>query len=153
MGFIETICTSAAKGTVKTPVTEAEFRAGYGIVGDAHAGDWPRQVSILARESIEAFRRRCLDGADGPIISDGAFGENLITSGVDLAGLKIGDRILVGDRVVLEVTQIGKECHEGCAIRELTGDCIMPREGIFCRMVQGGMLRPGDAVSVVKVSP
>lgn len=136
MGTIRAINVSHRKGTVKLPVPEARLRVGHGIEGDAHAGDWHRQVSLLPHESIEAVRARL------PELEDGAFAENIVTEGVDLATARVGDRIRAGD-ALLEVTQIGKECHKGCVIREVTGDCIMPREGIFCRVLRGGAIAPG----------
>ena len=142
MGRIEAICISPGKGTVKTTVPEAELRVAHGIVGDAHAGDWHRQVSLLPSESIAKVRDLM------PDLADGAFAENLVTSGVDLAGVKVGDRGAVGDDALLEVTQIGKECHNGCAIKKITGDCIMPREGIFCRVLEGGHIRPGSRAAL-----
>jgi MOSC domain-containing protein YiiM len=142
MGRIEAICISREKGTVKETVTDAELRAGHGIVGDAHAGDWHRQVSLLPSESIAKVR------AMMPDLADGAFAENLVTSGVDLARVQVGDKVALGDGVLLEVTQIGKECHKGCAIRQITGDCIMPREGIFCRVLNGGRIAPGVSASL-----
>jgi len=142
LGRIEAICISLEKGTVKEPVADAELRAGHGIVGDAHAGPWHRQVSLLPSESIARVRELM------PDLADGAFAENLVTSGVDLAGVRVGDTVAIGDQVVLEVTQIGKECHQGCAIRQITGDCIMPREGIFCRVLSGGLIRPGAAAAL-----
>lgn len=140
MGTIRAICISAAKGECKRPVQAAELRGEHGIVGDAHAGPWNRQVSLLPDESIEGMRRLI------PDLADGDFAENVITVGVDLAGVAVGDRLRAGRQVILEVTQIGKECHEACAIREKTGDCIMPREGVFCRVIAGGMLAPGDSI-------
>jgi MOSC domain-containing protein YiiM len=142
MGRIEAICISPEKGTVKETVTEAELRIKHGIVGDAHAGDWHRQVSLLPSESIAKVREMM------PELADGAFAENLVTSGIDLAHIQIGDKVSIGDDVLLEVTQIGKECHHGCAIRQITGDCIMPREGIFCRVLQGGNIQPGSSASL-----
>ena len=142
MGKIEAICISREKGTVKETVTTAELRVKHGIVGDAHAGDWHRQVSLLPSESIAKVRDMM------PELADGAFAENLVTSGVDLAHVRIGDKVSIGDDVLLEVTQIGKECHHGCAIRQITGDCIMPREGIFCRVLQGGNIQPGSSASL-----
>jgi MOSC domain-containing protein YiiM len=139
MGSIRAITVSPGKGTVKEPVAGARLRAGHGIEGDAHAGDWHRQVSLLPHESIEAVR------AQLPDLADGAFAENIVTEGIDLARALVGDRLRMGD-VLLEVTQIGKECHHGCVIREVTGDCIMPREGIFCRVVQSGSIAPGTTV-------
>ena len=142
MGRIEAICISREKGTVKETVTEAELRIKHGIVGDAHAGDWHRQVSLLPSESIAKVREMM------PELADGAFAENLVTSGVDLAHVHIGDKVAIGTEVLLEVTQIGKECHHGCAIRQITGDCIMPREGIFCRVLNGGHIQPGSSATL-----
>ncbi len=142
MGKIEAICISREKGTVKETVNTAELRVKHGIVGDAHAGDWHRQVSLLPSESIAKVREMM------PELADGAFAENLVTSGVDLAHVRIGDKVSIGDDVLLEITQIGKECHHGCAIRQITGDCIMPREGIFCRVLQGGNIQPGSSASL-----
>jgi MOSC domain-containing protein YiiM len=139
-GIVQDICISDAKGETKQPVVRAEVLAGHGIVGDAHAGDWPRQISLLPVESIAVFRERL------PDLAPGAFAENIVTRGFNLGALRIGDRIRLGGAVLLEVTQIGKECHEDCEIRRATGDCIMPREGIFCRVLVGGSLQPGDRV-------
>lgn len=144
MGVLEAICVSVEKGTVKLAVPSAELRESWGIEGDAHAGEWHRQISLLAGESIDLVREMM------PELDYGMFGENLVTRGVDLAGLAIGDRLLVGDQVVLEVTQVGKECHNGgCPIQKATGDCIMPREGIFCKVLAGGGVAPGNVVLVV----
>ena len=140
MGTIKAICISEKKGERKRPVSSVELRPDHGIVGDAHAGRWPRQVSLLPAESIEKMRRRI------PELSDGDFAENIVTTGVDLARIDIGDRLQAGGGVVLEVTQIGKVCHNTCAIQQQTGECIMPREGVFCRVVTGGALRPGDPI-------
>ena len=139
-GRVEAICTSAEKGVVKTEVPQAELKVDHGIVGDAHAGDWHRQVSLLATESIAKVK------AVMPELAHGAFAENVVTSGLELKSLPIGTRLQLG-AVQLEVTQIGKECHSGCAIKEITGDCVMPREGIFCKVLTGGVIRPGDPVS------
>ena len=136
MGIIRAINISPKKGTVKEPVPAARLRAEHGIEGDAHAGTWHRQVSLLPHESIESVR------AQLPDLADGAFAENIVTEGIDLAGVRVGDRIEAGE-ALLEITQIGKECHQGCVIREVTGDCIMPREGIFCRVLRGGAIEPG----------
>jgi len=144
MGRIETICISTRKGRIKKPISTAEFRKDYGIVGDAHAGNWHRQVSILPKESIDMMRKQI------PNLADGAFAENIITSGLDFSRIEIGTRFLLGETILLEVTQIGKECHTACAIRNLTGDCIMPREGIFCRVIQGGNVNPGAWVEVTE---
>ncbi len=140
MGRAVAICIGRRRGTVKKPVRSAKFKPGYGIVGDAHAGDGDRQVSMLAKESIDAIR------ATIPTLGYGAFAENIITAGIDYASIAVGDRIILGNDVILEVSQIGKECHTACAIQRLVGDCIMPREGLFCRVLRGGRLKPGDAV-------
>jgi len=133
------VCISRNKGERKTPVEQVELQDEHGIVGDAHAGPWHRQVSLLATESIAKMRALGLD------VDSGDFAENLTTRGIDLVGLPIGTRLAVG-ATVLEVTQIGKECHTRCAIYHQAGDCVMPKEGIFARVVQGGTIRPGDAI-------
>ncbi len=141
MGLIEAICISAEKGVVKTAVGEITLRNDWGIEGDAHAGNWHRQVSILAGESIDRMRRKI------PELAHGMFAENIVTRGIDLSVLIIGDSLLIGDEIVLEITRIGKECHNaGCAIQSATGECIMPKEGLFCRVVKGGTIKPGMVV-------
>lgn len=140
MGRVVAVCISRRKGTVKKPVRSAKFEPDYGIVGDAHAGSRHRQVSMLAKESIDAIR------ATIPNLAYGAFAENIVTAGGDYASIAVGDRIILGNDIILEVSQIGKECHTACAIQRLVGDCIMPREGLFCRVLRGGRLKPGDAV-------
>ena len=147
MGSIKAICISEKKGTTKTSVDGCTFVTEHGIEGDAHAGPWHRQVSLLAHESIERMR------AVYPAIDDGAFAENVVVDGVDLHAVGVGDRLRLGEGVELQVTQIGKECHHGCVIREKTGDCIMPREGIFCRVLSGGEVRCGDAVEALHETP
>lgn len=122
---------SERQGEQKRPVERALLREDHGIVGDAHAGDWHRQVSLLAEEEIDTMRGR------GVELGYGDFAENLTTRGVDLAALPVGARLEVGP-ALLEVTQIGKECHHGCAIRQAVGDCVMPRKGIFARVLRGG---------------
>ena len=146
MGHIEAICISAKKGRVKKPIETAKFRENHGIVSDAHAGDWHRQISILPQESIDIMREQI------PNLADGAFAENIVTAGLDFSRVEIGTRFHCGDSVVLEVTQIGKKCHTACAIRTMIGDCIMPREGIFCRVLQGGELKPGDRAEIAAVA-
>lgn len=141
-GRVSAICTSSEKGVVKKPLESVELQTEHGLVGDAHAGDWLRQVSLLATESIERVRKVI------PELEDGAFAENIVTEGVDLVSVGIGNKILLGDAIELEVTQIGKECHNACAIKEATGDCVMPREGIFCRVIAGGTLKKGDLVRI-----
>ncbi|NTV14481.1 MAG: MOSC domain-containing protein [Desulfobulbaceae bacterium] len=139
MAHVEAVCISSKKGMVKKEQPEVILKTGWGIEGDAHAGDWHRQVSLLAGESIDTVKVIL------PTLKNGAFAENLITRGLDLSGLKIGDRLQVGAEIILEITQIGKECHnQGCAIKKATGDCIMPKEGLFSRVLQGGKVRPGD---------
>ena len=140
MGRVVAVCIGRRRGTVKKAVRSAKFEPDYGIVGDAHAGKRHRQVSMLAKESIDDIR------ATIPNLAYGAFAENIVTSGIDYALIAVGDRIILGDNIVLEVSQIGKECHTACAIQRLSGDCIMPREGLFCRVLRGGRLKPGDAV-------
>ncbi len=139
-GTVRAVCISPAKGTEKKPVEKGVFIPGFGIENDAHAGSGHRQVSLLSCESVEEFNRR------GAGVTDGAFGENLLVEGIDLKTLPIGS-VLKAGTVVLRTTQIGKDCHSSCAIRRRTGDCIMPREGIFAEVLEGGEIRPGDAVT------
>ena len=143
MGKIVAVCTSPAKGTRKENVNSAEIIEDYGIKGDAHAGKWHRQISLLSLEQIEAFRRR------GAEVEFGDFGENIVVSGFDFKTLPIGTQFGCSE-VVLELTQIGKECHHGCAIFQAMGDCIMPREGVFCRVLHGGHIKEGDEFSIIK---
>ncbi len=141
MGKLLAICTSPRRGTVKTPVESAVLTPEWGIETDAHGGSWHRQVSLLSAEKIEQFRKKLW-------VEYGAFGENLVVEGFDLRTLPVPSRLAVGG-AVLELTQIGKECHNDCAIRQKTGDCIMPREGVFARVVQGGIIRVGDPVTLL----
>jgi MOSC domain-containing protein YiiM len=144
MAHVEAVCLSHKKGIVKKEQDQVVARENWGIEGDAHAGDWHRQVSLLAGESIDTVKKIL------PSLKNGAFAENIITRGVDLSGLNKGDRLQVGDEVVLEITQIGKECHNsGCAIKKATGDCIMPREGIFAQVIQGGTLTKEQEITVI----
>lgn len=140
-GRIRAISVSSQKGEPKHNVPEAELRADFGIVGDAHAGSGLRQVSLLALESIEELR---VKGAD---ISPGDFAENITAEGLDLSALAVGHRLRIGDAVELEVTQLGKRCHGRCRIYEKLGDCIMPRQGVFARVTAGGRIKVGDAIS------
>lgn len=146
MGKLIAICTSEKKGTQKEPVETAVLREDHGIVGDAHAGNWHRQVSLLGLEKIEAFRAK---GAD---VDFGAFGENLIIEGFDFRNLPVGTRFAIGE-ALLEMTQIGKECHSHCAIFHMVGDCIMPREGVFAKVIRGGQIKAGDEVTEIKPDP
>ncbi len=136
-GMIRAVCTSPAKGTVKRPVEMGLLVRGYGIEHDAHAGNGHRQVSLLSRESAEK---------GGPDIQDGDYGENLLVEGMDLQNLPVGTLLQAGT-AVLRITQIGKECHTDCEIRRRTGDCVMPRVGVFAEVLEGGEVRPGDVVS------
>lgn len=142
MGEIKAICISRERGTQKTEIPEAEIQVDWGIVGDAHGGKWHRQISLLSFEKIEAFRAR------GAEIDFGAFGENLIVEGYDLRKLPVGTRFQIGD-VLLEMTQIGKECHSHCEIFKKMGDCIMPREGVFAQVLQGGHIKKGDRIEAI----
>jgi MOSC domain-containing protein YiiM len=140
-GKVLAVCTSDRKGIRKRDVGEAELRPDWGIVGDAHAADWHRQVSLLAWESIEKMR------ALGLNVNTGSFAENITTEGISLVDLPLGTHLRLGETLV-EVTQIGKECHTRCAIYTQAGDCVMPREGIFVRVHQGGWVRAGDTIAV-----
>lgn len=142
-GKVLAVCTSAEKGEVKRDVGEAVFVVNHGIEGDAHAGPWHRQVSLLSISSIEKMRAK---GAD---VGYGDFAENLTIEGIEVYQLPVGTRLRVGDEVELEVTQIGKKCHSGCAIMQQVGDCVMPREGIFARVVRGGKVKRGDVVEII----
>lgn len=139
------VSVSDKKGVVKHNVPEARLRVEHGLEGDAHAEGGKRQVSLLAVESIEKMR------AMGAEVKPGDFAENITTQGLAVDALPIGAHLRVGPEAELVVTQIGKACHKGCAIRDLVGDCIMPREGIFARVVKGGPVRPGDVVEVLSV--
>ncbi len=144
-GTVVSVNTSRKKGQLKIPVDAVELLAGEGIAGDAHKGFAHRQVSLLMIEDIEAQRARVGDTAAVPL-GPGAYAENLTTRGIDLGALRVGDELAVGGSVRLRVSQIGKECHTKCAVFKLTGDCIMPVRGLFCEVLAGGAVRPGDAV-------
>lgn len=145
VGRIAAVCLSEKKGTVKTAVSCAVLEAGRGFSGDAHAGDWHRQVSLLDTADIEMMRAKGL-----PDLAHGAFGENLVLDGVDLASLGLGSRLAVGAEAELEISQRGKVCHSRCAIYHRTGDCIMPRNGVFARVARGGEVAAGDQVRVLR---
>jgi MOSC domain-containing protein YiiM len=134
---------SEKKGVVKHPIEKGYFKENYGLDGDAHAGSWHRQVSLLGVESIEKMKVSGLNG-----LCTGKFAENLTTEGIVLFEIPVGTKIKIGE-VVMEVTQIGKECHLGCEIRDLVGDCVMPREGIFTRILTGGWIKPGDEIDII----
>ena len=146
MGYIRGICISKERGTAKHEVESAKFIPDWGIEGDAHAGHWHRQVSLLSLEKINEFRAK---GAD---VALGAFGENLIVEGFDLRNLPIGTQLCSGD-VLLEITQIGKECHSHCEIYKKMGDCIMPREGVFTEVLHGGHIQKGDQIEMIPPEP
>lgn len=143
MGKIIAVCTSEKKGMRKKNVGSAELKVNHGIVGDAHAGDWHRQVSLLAMESIEKMRQMGLN------VGPGDFAENLTTEGIDLVSLPVGTKLQIGPEAIAEVTQIGKECHTRCAIYYQAGDCVMPKEGIFVAIVKGGTVSVGDTIEVI----
>lgn len=142
-GKIIAVCRSDKKGTRKQEVREGVLEANFGLVGDAHADSTThRQVSLLAKESIEKMRALGLE------VSPGDFAENLTTEGIDLLSLPVGTRLRIGKEVLLEITQIGKECHTGCAIFQQVGKCIMPEEGVFARVLRGGTVRTGDEIRI-----
>ncbi len=140
-GIVKAVCLSETKGIAKKDIKKALFIENYGMEKDAHAGNWHRQISLLSYEQVEAFRKR------GVQVEDGAFGENLLVSGIEFKLLPIGSKIICNE-VELEVTQIGKECHSGCEIFNQVGDCIMPREGIFAVVKKGGIIHTGDEMYV-----
>jgi MOSC domain-containing protein YiiM len=145
MARIIAVCSSEKKGTKKEIIAEGVLREDYGLVGDAHAdSSTHRQVSLLAMESVNKMQSPGLD--NGP----GDFAENLTTEGIDLVSLPVGTHISIGDEIILELTQIGKECHTGCAIYRQVGKCIMPEEGVFTRVIHGGLVRAGDTIMVAE---
>lgn len=140
---VVSINVSHKKGVKKTPVQEAQVLENKGIMGDAHAStEWHRQVSLLAKESIDKMRAKGLD------VNPGDFAENITTEGIDLLSLPVGTRMRIGSEVIAEVSQIGKECHTRCAIYHQAGDCVMPKEGIFIRILRGGNIKVGDSIEV-----
>ena len=143
MASVVSLNISEKKGTVKVEVNEATFKVDHGIVGDAHAGDWHRQVSLLGIESVDKMKEL---GAEGLI--NGSFAENITTEGINLFSLEIGTRFKIGE-TIQELTQIGKKCHKGCAISVTVGSCIMPKEGIFTKVIQGGIVKSGDIITIL----
>ena len=141
---VVSVAISRKKGTPKVQVEKATFLEDYGLEGDAHAGPWHRQVSFLAAESIEEARKKGLD------VDFGDFAENIATSGIEWQDIPVGTRVNLGDSALVEITQKGKECHKKCAIYYLAGDCIMPREGIFARVLKGGSIRCGDMIRIMR---
>ena len=142
MGKVTAICISEKKGTQKKNIHSAKFITDFGIENDAHAGNWHRQVSLISKDRIDEFNER------GGSVDDGAFGENLIVEGIDFKSLPIGTVFECND-VILELTQIGKECHSHCEVYHRVGDCIMPREGVFAIVKQGGSISEGDDLIIV----
>lgn len=143
MARVIAVCISEGKGTPKHPVPEIHLKKGLGIDGDAHAGNWHRQISLLGVESVRKLE------AVLPSLTAGAFAENILTEGITLYTLPIGTVLQIGDTQV-QITQIGKECHASCAIRKQTGDCVMPREGVFAVVLQEGCIHPGDSISIIE---
>ena len=141
MASVVAVCISEKKGTVKHPVESIEVKCNLGIPGDAHAGNWHRQISLLASESVDKMKERF------PDIPIGAFAENILTEGIELSTLPIGTKLSVGNSL-LEITQIGKECHPDCAIRQQVGDCVMPREGVFAIVLREGTIKSGDRIRI-----
>jgi len=139
MAVVKAVSVSEKTGAKKAPVPSIELVADHGAAGDAHAGSG-RQVSLLDFGSMEAMRLQL------PSIGPGSFAENIAAEGLNALGLALGDRVRVGASAVLEITQIGKECHKGCEIRRIVGDCIMPRQGLFARVIEGGRVSPGDSI-------
>ncbi len=144
MGKITAVCISEKKGIQKRDVRIHRLIEDFGLEGDAHAGKWHRQVSLLARESADIMREKGLP------IKDGDFGENIVTEGIELKSLPIGTILKIGEDIIMRVTQIGKLCHERCAIYYKAGDCIMPREGIFAEVIKGGTVKAGDEITILE---
>ena len=136
-------CISEKKGTVKKEVSEIICKKDFGIVGDAHAGNWHRQISLLAKESVDKIRKKI-----NYDLKPGVFAENILTEGIVLHDLPIGTKLKINS-VIMEVTQIGKECHETCEIRKIIGDCIMPKEGIFCKVLTDGTIKKEDEIFLI----
>ncbi|WP_302770934.1 MOSC domain-containing protein [Anaerotignum lactatifermentans] len=145
MGKIMAVCISEKRGTQKKNIGKVRLIENFGLEGDAHGGNWHRQVSLLSYEKVRAFEEK------GISVEDGAFGENLLVEGFDFKTLPVGTRFRCGD-VLLEMTQIGKECHSHCEIYQAVGDCIMPREGVFARVLHGGEIQIGDEMEIVPSS-
>ena len=145
MAIFAAICSSEKKGTQKHLVPEAELKVDWGIVGDAHAGNWHRQVSLLSRSSVERMQEKLSSYRLKP----GDFAENILVDGVEVKALPIGQKLRLGAQAVVEVTQIGKECHHDCVIRQRAGDCVMPREGVFIKIIHPGVIRVGDTVEQI----
>tara|TARA_B100001964_G_scaffold230025_1_gene283008 strand:- start:333 stop:887 length:555 start_codon:yes stop_codon:yes gene_type:complete len=143
MGKIVAICISAKKGVQKKDIKRCKLLEGHGLEGDAHAGDWHRQISLLSKEGRKAMEDK------GAKLDSGDFGENLLTEGVDYSGIEVGNELRLGKEALVRVTQIGKECHDKCNIYYQVGDCIMPREGIFAEVLKGGEIKVNDYIGFV----
>ncbi|MDK2563053.1 MOSC domain-containing protein [Romboutsia sedimentorum] len=143
-GVVIAINISKEKGVIKTPIEVGFFKENHGLVGDAHAGDWHRQVSLLGDESIDKIRAMGIDD-----LGSGKFAENITTKDIILYKLPVGTKLKIGE-TIQEVTQIGKKCHAGCAIKSQVGDCVMPREGIFTKILKAGKIIPGDKIEVIE---
>lgn len=141
MGRVVAICTSVKKGTKKKEVKEIELVEDFGLKGDAHGGKWHRQVSLLAKEEIDSFNKK------GGKVVYGDFGENLVTEGIDLASLSVGDKVIIGEALI-EITQLGKKCHDKCEIFYSVGECIMPTKGIFGKVLKGGDISLGEKIEL-----
>ncbi len=144
IGRVQAINISEKKGVIKTPIKEGFFEVDHGLVGDAHAGKWHRQVSLLAKESVDKMTAQGVLG-----LCSGKFAENITTEGICLYELPVGTKLKIGSSIQ-EVSQIGKECHHGCEIKSQVGDCIMPREGIFTKVLVAGLVREGDVIEVIE---
>lgn len=143
-GKVLAINISVGKGTPKDTIPQGNFIVDFGLEGDAHAGKWHRQVSLLANESVNKMREQGVEG-----LCTGRFAENITTEGLELWQFKVGTRLKIGE-TIQEISQIGKECHHGCAIKQMVGECVMPKEGIFTRVIQGGIIKTGDLIEVVE---
>lgn len=143
MAKIVSINISTKKGVIKEPISNAELKIDHGIVGDTHAGNWHRQISMLAEESIQKMKDKGFNH-----LKFGDFAENITTEGIEVHTLPVGTKLKIGECEV-EVTQIGKKCHNGCAIKQTTGDCVMPREGIFVKVLKEGTIQPNDIIEVL----
>ncbi|MTI49820.1 MOSC domain-containing protein [Sporosalibacterium faouarense] len=142
-GKVVAVNISKKKGVIKKPIKEGIFKENHGLVGDAHAGNWHRQVSLLGVESVDKMRKQGIEG-----LCSGKFAENITTKGIELYTLPVGTKLKIGE-TVQEVTQIGKKCHSGCEIAKEVGQCVMPKEGIFTKVVKGGTVREGDIIGIL----
>jgi len=144
-GKVVAVCRSEQKGTVKKEINSGEIIKGFGLKGDAHGGNWHRQISLLAKESIDKFKNKVKENYE---LNFGDFAENITTEGIKLYDFPVGSKIKIGKKVILEVTQIGKKCHHECKIYQQIGNCIMPKEGIFAKVLNGGKIKVGDPVII-----